>query len=341
MIDVPINDERLRFFAPQTTNVSGNTVRLERFPRSIAQSLQNQIGPLANTRSSSGCFIYFLCDSPWIKICLKRLRHHQFTPSGMDCEVQLADGQWHVSSSEDIRVYDGDVEIRFATGLERGKALNKVRIHLPLISTCAIEQLRFTKDSTLAADSIIEPRWLAIGDSLTQGFSVQAPSQHWVHQISKRCDLPCWNLGLGGLAIDHSVFEWALQAQAWDLVTVGLGSNQVWSRAATENTRQQANALIEHLHAAEIKRLVWLLPPWKPLCDGLGPTEYMGIPLNSQAAERLERVRHDLIAVCDEHQIPYIDDLLPRNHRVFVDGLHPAALGMQHYTQQVYEFLSA
>lgn len=341
MLDIPIQDERLHCFAPYAVSDSGQAKRFERFPKEIAQHLQGNIGPLANTRSSSGCFIEFLCDSPWIIVELTRLRHHQYTPGGMDCAIQLADGRWHYTHSEDLRCVDGDVQVRFATGLERGKALNHVRINLPLISTCAVKNIRLTRGSQIEAVTPHSARWLAIGDSLTQGFSVQSPSQHWTQQISDRMNLRHWNLGLGGLGIDHDVFDWALQAQPWELVTIGLGSNQAWSRSATEATSDAAHQLIDRLDAASIERAVWLLPPWKPLCDGLGPSEYMGVPLDQAAAERLERVRADLITVCEARGIAYIDELLPRNHRLFVDGLHPAALGMQHYTQQVYDFLNA
>ncbi len=339
MIDISADDERLSYAAPQAVKHTRSDVRLNRFPQEVCEHLHGQIGPLANTRSSSGCYISFQTDSPWIVLKLARLRHHQMTPSGVDCEIQQRDGRWVTLHSKDIRCESGDVEIRFASGLERGKGVNAVRIYLPLISTCAIAGIRLTKDSTLSAAEIPAPRWLAIGDSLTQGFSVQAPSQHWVHQVSQQLALPVWNLGVGGLGIDAQVFEWALLAQDWDLVTIGLGSNQAWSREATEQTYAATQNLLDLVARASCARVVWLLPPWKPLCAGLGPPEYMGVPLNAAAAERLEETRRQIQDCCCARQVDSLDGLLPENHRLFVDGLHPAALGMQHYTQQVYDFL--
>ena len=339
MIDISADDERINYAAPQAVKHTRGDVRLNRFPQHVTEHLHGQIGPLANTRSSSGCYLSFQTDSPWIVLKLARLRHHQMTPSGVDCEVQQRDGRWVTLYSADIRCYSGDTEIRFASGLERGKGLNTVRIYLPLISTCAVAGIRLTKDSILEPAEIPPVRWLAIGDSLTQGFSVQAPSQHWVHQVSHKLDLPVWNLGVGGLGIDAQVFEWALQAQHWDLVTIGLGSNQAWSREATAQTGEATQAMLDAVAQASSTRVVWLMPPWKPLCAGLGPPEYMGVPLNAAAAERLEDVCSQITERCAENNIASINGLLPENHRLFVDGLHPAALGMQHYTQQVYDYL--
>ncbi|NRA37004.1 MAG: SGNH/GDSL hydrolase family protein [Planctomycetes bacterium] len=340
MLQISAADERLSYFAPQEVDRSrmgGKALRLQRFPRHVADHLKNDIGPLANTRSSSGCIISFKTDSPWVVLQLSRLRHHQYASVGIDCEVYM-DGfenpWWHVSASPDLRSLNGDCEIRFATGLERGKDPRIVLIHLPLISTCAVAGFKFTRGSQLEVYQLPQPRLLAIGDSLTQGFSVQAPTQHWLHQVSRQQDMCAWNLGLGGLGVDMDVFRWALE-QPWDLVTVGLGSNHAWSDVAADNFLAHADNMLGELSQAAIGRLCILQPPWKPMCGGLGPSEFMGVPLDDAAAQRLQRVQNDLQQLCSQREVLLVEDLLPQDHQLFVDGLHPAASGMQHYAQVV------
>ena len=72
------------------------------------------------------------------------------------------------------------------------------------------------------------------------------------------------------------------------------------------------------------------------LLEGKGPPHFMGVPLNKAAGERTERVREQLRSVFAQRpNLIVIDDPLPHDERLFIDGLHPAALGMQHYAQKV------
>ena len=202
MLNLPADDSRLRWWAPRPPVRSGDALRAERFGSDAQQILRNQIGPLANVRSASGCAIVLRTDSPWVVLCLDRLRHHQYAPVGIDCEIISDEGEVFTQYSGDLRTQDGDVQVRFATGLERGGALRTVWLWLPLISTQVVTGLRLTRDAQIEVAELPQPQWLALGDSLTQGFVVQQPTQHWVHQVSKQLNMPAWNMGVGGLQIE-------------------------------------------------------------------------------------------------------------------------------------------
>ncbi len=333
---IPAADERLSYFCPEPVDRSLSAIRLERFPRSAYDVVQGQIGPLANLRSSSGCALVFRTDSPRVTILLERLRHHQPIPCGIALEIERDDGV-HVVNSADLRENDGDVAVGLPTGLERGGALRTVWVWMPLISTCAVAGIKITQDAKLEKATVPEPKWLAIGDSLTQGFSVQSPLQNWVHRLSRQWNYRVYNLGVGGIKIEPAVFAPALQTRRYELVTIALGSNHSWRESdvapAADAAAQLAEAALQGGHG----KVVWLLPPWKPCEDGKGPSDFAGVPLDRAAGERAGRVRESLRARLQQYapQLTIIHDLMPHDFRLLADGLHPQALGFAKFAERV------
>lgn len=341
MIVLAAADPRLRYDAPVPVDRGRDEIRCERFPRAASDAVAGQIGPLANLRSSSGCSVALTTDSPWVELHLARLRHHQSCPVGIDAEITGADGSAHVSCSTDLRPVQGEVAVRLATGLERGRIPATVRLHLPLISTCAIQGIAVAEGAQvlLPPDPTV-PRWLAIGDSLTQGFSVQQPTRHWLHLVSCRLGLPVRNLGVGGLRIEPDVFASALAERPYDLVTINLGSNHAWRDGDPERVAERALALAECARAAGHGRVAWFEPPWKPLEEGLGPPEFLGVPLDRRAAERVAVIRQELAAALDG-RVELLRIAWPRDHRLLPDGLHPHGLGMAQIADAVVAALAA
>ena len=338
---IPADDPRLAFWCPQPVGRSLVPLRLERFARSAYDVVSGQIGPLANLRSSAGCAVVIATDSPRIELVLDRLRHHQQVPCGVALEVER-DGVWLSTASDDLREREGEVRIGLATGLERGGPLRPVWIWLPVISTCAFAGLRVTAGARVELPAVPQPRWLAIGDSLTQGFSVQSPLQTWVHRLMRRWDLPAWNLGVGGIHIEPKVFAPALAARHWDLVTIALGSNHSWRESDVGIAAQRAAELAELALAGGHARVVWILPPWKPCEEGKGPDDFLGVPLDAATGLRVGRVRESLRQRLAAYGPPLelIDDLMPHDHRLLPDGLHPQALGFARYAERVAERLA-
>ncbi len=330
-------DPRLGFWAPQPVDRTRAEARLDRFPPTVAGVLAGQIGPLANIRSSSGCAVVVDTDAPWIELRLDRLRHHQMVAQAIACEVEDETGALTTMISEDLRERDGAVVLRFATGAERGRERRQVWCWLPTISTAAIAGVALPSGSRVETPILPEPQWLALGDSLTQGFSVAAPTQAWVHRCARRWQMPVWNLGVGGLRIEPEAFRWALAARRWPLVTIALGSNHAWRDSDADIVGERTAALAAIAAAGGHGRVVWLLPPWKPCEAGQGPTEFAGIPLDAAAGLRIARVRTQMRAALApwQDQITVVEDLGARDHRLYPDGLHPLALGAARYADQV------
>lgn len=338
---LPPSDPRLSFYCPQPPNRELPEVRLERFPPEAYRVLHGQIGPLANLRSSSGCGVWLRTDSPTVVLRLGALRHHQLVPQGVACEVEQADGTWLPLNSLDLREVGRDVRVPFGTGLERGGPVRSVALWLPLISTCTVAGVEIAEGSVVEAPPLPEPRWLAIGDSLTQGFSVQCPAQDWVHRLSRRWRMPAWNLGVGGIRIEPEVFEWALSTRRWELVTIGLGSNHSWNEADVATAAERAAELAELALYGGHDRVVWLLPPYKPCEEGKGPQDFSGVPLTRETGDRVRRVREALQERLSRYTpaLELVGDLLPRDPRYYPDGLHPFAAGFARMADALSEAL--
>ena len=326
------SDPRLCFNAPQAVDRSRGEVRLERFPPAVTKLLMGQIGPLANLRSSCGCSIRLLTDSPWIILHLDRLRHHQPIPQGVALEIKQPDGTWLTVDSSDLREHEGVVDVRLPTGLCAGE-LSECVVWMPLLSTAVITGVSVADDAHIESSPEETPSWLAIGDSLTQGFSTQSPLSSWVHRLMRQWKLPAWNLGVGGILIEPEAFRWALEAQRWPLVTIALGSNNGWRESTVDCAADNA-ALLVDLALANADQVVWCLPPWKPMEDGKGPTEFMGIPLDRDTGSRIARVREALrVRLATYPSVVVIDDLMPHDHRWYPDGLHPFAWGFARFAE--------
>jgi lysophospholipase L1-like esterase len=340
---LPAADPRLNYWCPQPVDRELPDVRLDRFPRAAVEALASQIGPLANLRSSAGCAVVLTTDSPRVTLHLSRLRHHQVVPQGIALEVAQADGTWTTCDSADLREQEADVAVELATGLLPGE-IRPVWIWLPLISTAAVNGVTVHDDTTVAATPLPEPRWLAIGDSLTQGFSVQSPRQNWVHRVMRRSGLPCWNLGVGGIRIEPAVFAWALRSRTWDLVTIGLGSNHAWNASNVVTVTERAAELLAIVRLGgpdgPHRRVLWQLPPWKPCEDGKGPPDFSGVPLDRDTGERVRQVRAALRDYLgSQPDVTVVDDLMPKDARWYPDGLHPFALGFSRYADGMMQAL--
>ncbi|HEU4753871.1 MAG TPA: SGNH/GDSL hydrolase family protein, partial [Armatimonadota bacterium] len=247
------------------------------------------------------------------------------------------DGAGRAYSSLDLREVGGSVSVPFATGLQRGEAPRTVALWLPLISTCALAGVSVAEGSRVEPAEPPEPRWLAIGDSLTQGFSVQCPTQSWVHRLARRWALPAWNLGVGGLKIEPGVVDWALRERRWELVTVALGSNHAWSDEDVLTVGDRAAEMAELALAGGHGRVAWILPGYKPLEEGKGPPDFMGVPLDRAAGERLRRIREILRERLSLYApgLELVEEVAPRDPRLYPDGLHPFALGSARYADNL------
>ena len=331
-----VDHPALAYWAPRAPRRDPMGVRLDRFGPEAQQVVAGQIGPLANLRSSSSCAVVLRTDSPIIELHLARLRHHQPVSVQVALQWRADDGTWRTVTSADLRTQDGDVTVWLPTGLPAGESRD-CWLWLPSISTCLVSGLSISEGAVAIAPTMPIPRWLILGDSLAQGFNVACPSKTWVHRVSQSLDMPYWCMGVGGLKIEPQLFAPVLTERNWEMVTVALGSNHSWRDSDVLEVETRAESMLEMVFAGNHQQIQWILPPWKPCEKGLGPPEFFGVPLDRRAGERALKVRAVLGEVLQRAQQRYgsrlqlLSELMPHDHRLLPDGLHPQTLGMQRY----------
>ncbi|SEO82844.1 GDSL-type esterase/lipase family protein [Trujillonella endophytica] len=100
-------------------------------------------------------------------------------------------------------------------------------VHLP-------EGMRPTISAVEAVDGAIapapaQPRWLAYGDSITEGWSASAPALAWPAVAGRRHGLDVVNLGYAGSARAELVSAEGIAALPADVVSIAVGTN-CWNR---------------------------------------------------------------------------------------------------------------
>jgi lysophospholipase L1-like esterase len=75
------------------------------------------------------------------------------------------------------------------------------------------------------APSPPQRRWLAYGDSITEGWGASAPGRTWLATAARRLDLEAVNFGYAGSGRGELVVAEAMAAAAADVITVAFGTN--------------------------------------------------------------------------------------------------------------------
>ena len=75
------------------------------------------------------------------------------------------------------------------------------------------------------APSPPQRRWLAYGDSITEGWGASAPGRTWLATAARRLDLEAVNFGYAGSGRGELVVAEAMAAVPADLITIAFGTN--------------------------------------------------------------------------------------------------------------------
>ncbi len=167
------------------------------------------------------------------------------------------------------------------------------------------------------------PRWLACGDSITQGFRASSPLGTYPALVGARRGWSVLNAGIGGRCAEAVDGE-ALAAIPADLVTILLGYNDYFQQRSPADTRDQLAAMIRALRRGGPARrpIVVITPLWSsedaPKHRGLGLEAY-----RVAAAEAVAAVADPSLRLLDGLS------LLPAWPELFTDGIHPTDAGFR------------
>jgi lysophospholipase L1-like esterase len=86
-----------------------------------------------------------------------------------------------------------------------------------------------------------QPRWLAYGDSITEGWGASAPGRSWLATAARRLGLEAINFGYAGCGRGELVVAEAMAAVPADVITIAFGTN-CWSMIAFSEDLLEATA---------------------------------------------------------------------------------------------------
>jgi lysophospholipase L1-like esterase len=204
------------------------------------------------------------------------------------------------------------------TGRSNGPVLRTLGRFLPGIAEVQTQVEPYAalwRQANLSALAGDRPRWIALGDSMTQGIGASSPQQGWVGQLARRLDVEVdvINLSQSGARVEDVIAE---QLPVWrrlspppqgEIMTVLIGSNDVM------NPRHR------QLMSEAFSELLALLPPGAVLSTVPSPT---GAARQANQLIRAAHARGDIRAV-----FPDDPDPLAWRGRLAADRFHPNDAG--------------
>ncbi len=129
----------------------------------------------------------------------------------------------HKVCEEEAALGDGLIRLTLGTSEPDMPAV----IYLPEGMRPLVLSLTAVKGEIAPAPAL--PRWIAYGDSMTQGWIASGPSQAWAAIAARKAGLDLVNLGYAGSGRGEIVSAEHIAALEADIVTIGYGAN-CWTR---------------------------------------------------------------------------------------------------------------
>ncbi len=205
-----------------------------------------------------------------------------------------------------------------------------IDVYLPLFCNIAVRRLHCNGNVSPAVTP--KRRMICFGDSITQGFYAQSPTDCYVGLLAKNLDFDAINQGVGGYMFDPDVLVDCDKLGNAEAVTVAYGTNDWRFGDDFEVVRQNARAFFEKLHLIYRETPVFVLTPiWRSDCD-----------IKTKVGE-FEAVRQMIAQEASAYPDFYVIDglkLVPHDKNYFADGfLHPNDKGFaimaQHVTEEM------
>lgn len=195
----------------------------------------------------------------------------------------------------------------------------RVTVYFPNLAALRIRNLQLPEDAVPYAR---QKKYLALGDSITQGYDATHPNQTYVNLLADAWDASVLNQAIGGDVFCPDNLDPALDF-APDIITVAYGTND-WTLQVL-----QSDAAGEYLDKLTMLYpgvpVFVLLPLWREVEHELrgGITLQQGRELLASWAENRENV---FVIDC-HHFVPFLPEY-------FYDGvLHPNDMGYLYYAR--------
>jgi lysophospholipase L1-like esterase len=175
-------------------------------------------------------------------------------------------------------------------------------------------------------------RYVAYGDSITQGYYASAGTVHtYPDQVAHRKNWSVINMGFGGEPTVPSDGT-AVGLLNGSIVTVAIGANDFFQSKALATFRSDYNALLDSVRALQPSVPIYCLTPIWTTLDGVQNGQGLLLTDYRQAITQIVQQR----AAVDAN-LHLVDGLalVPHDARYFVDGVHPNDAGFALYASNL------
>lgn len=207
-------------------------------------------------------------------------------------------------------------------------ATRTIDFWLPHLAACELEYVAVDDGASVAPAPRPALRWLAYGDSVTQGMEATLPTRSWVGQCALALEADALNLGIGGavleagLAVDPGVNA--------DLITIAFGVNDFAKNVPPGDVLNNGRKLLAVLRSRSRSPVVIFTPlAWR----GGG---------RNDAGHHQEAYRDALRSLADSQSGVTIVEgpsLVPSDPRYIPDAVHPNDEGFEVMADRAIPFL--
>lgn len=301
---------------------AGNALQLLRLPTAMMPLHLRERDPLAvltRAECSSGIRLRCRTEAPEIGLHLRfgdvpwpQSRNYHCVLDGPDGELRTIGPD----APEGPVAWQGSLDLSGCDGL--------VDLWLPHTARTDIVAIVLPDGAELEPAPPVGGKWLALGDSITQGMQASLPTRTHVGRVARALELEVLNLGVGGAILDPelatSIPDWD-----WDIATIAYGTNDANRGISPAAVAARAAALVD---ALAVQR------PHAPIVLITVPT-WIDPPIG---ADRLAEYRAALAEVgAGRNSVTVLDgaSLIPPDPDNFIDGVHPNDTGFAAYANKL------
>ncbi len=270
-------------------------------------------------RASSGMYLEFITDASAIKFQTRQQPGSPQKIFGFDLYINgnMRDSFRGERIKESV---DATVEFSLPDGEKA------VRIYLPNLTATGLKEVALEKATTFTPTEK-EMKYVAYGDSITQGYTAASPSLSYVNGVGRELDAEVYDLGVGGEFFEPRMQDKNYPVKA-NLVTVAYGSND-WSGVLPEEDKERRREFFKNLiKIHEGAKIFYILPLWRG--DAKKEKNGYGTLADYWSTVRKEMANYPEITVVEG------GSLVPHHLGFFQpDQLHPNDLGFCLYRENL------
>ena len=212
-----------------------------------------------------------------------------------------------------------------------GNPDSEITVFLPHLVSIKIKNIEADAPLVPVTDSFL--RWLALGDSITQGMVAHSPLSPYPSAISAALGYDVLNAAVGGIEFNADELDYI--GYDPDLITVALGTND-WGSVTREEMSARVTAYFDKLLSLYKCESIYVITPiWRSDDDKIAS----GMTFAEHRAVIAEAVsRYPIIKIVDGYElVPHDPDLFgdPSERQV-----HPNGQGFKHYSENLFKIIS-